>query len=97
MNRLGFLAPIAMFWLLVGALLLSEGKSPLAVATGLVLMTAPCFAEAWVRARHRARVTTQGSSAAANGTLRPLLRDIGVAALAGVAACALALWVWLNF
>lgn len=97
MNRLGHIATVAMFWLLVGPLLLSEGKPPLAIATGLILMTAPCFAEGWVRSRHRARAATRGPGAGADGVSRPLLRDIGIAALAGLACCALALWVWLNF
>lgn len=97
MTRLGNLALIAMFWLFFGALLLSEGKSPLRVAAGLTLMTAPCFAEGWIRARHHARAARRGPGTDTDGVPRPLLRDIGIAALATLACFGLALWTLLGF
>lgn len=98
MTKTGNFAPFAMFWLLVGALLLAEGKPPLAILAGLVFMTLPYFVANWVQARHRARARAAGKTAAsADQASRALGRDIAAGLMAGAACLALALWALLAF
>jgi len=98
MNQIGNFALFAMFWLLCGALLLAEGKPPLAILAGLVFMTLPYFVSKWVQDRHAARAAAARKAAGrADGLAGPLVRDAGVGLLAGAACLGLALWAWLGF
>ncbi|ALN59848.1 hypothetical protein [Lysobacter enzymogenes] len=98
MNQIGSFALFAMFWLVCGALLFAEGKPPLAILAGLVFMTLPYFASKWVQDRHAARAAAARKTAGrASGLAGSLVRDIGIAALAGAACLGLALWALLGF